>query len=121
MNGEVCLLLKARDAPFRTGDTDAYSSSRANLKKGIRIAKYAHKLQIEEHVDNSDPRRMWQGIKALTDYKHPNFTPSTSGNYFYACFDRDNKETATKAGLPPDDQPHTLYHKCSTLSRHLTL
>ena len=37
---EVCLLLKARDAAFRSGDQEAYSSARSNLRKGISRAKH---------------------------------------------------------------------------------
>ena len=56
MNKEVRLLLKARDTAFRSGDGQAYSSSRAHLKRGIKQAKHCHKLRIEEHFkNNSDP------------------------------------------------------------------
>ena len=98
MNKEVRLLLKARDTAFRSGDAQAYSSSRADLKRGIKQAKHCHKLRIEEHFkNNSDPRRMWQGIQAITDYKPTNTTPQNSDasfpdelNSFYASFDREN-------------------------------
>ena len=70
MNREVRLLLKAGDTAFRSGDAQAYSSSRADLKRGIKKAKHSHKLRIEEHFkNNSNPQRMWQGIQAITDYK----------------------------------------------------
>lgn len=62
MNKEVRLLLKARNTAFRSDDAQAYSKSRANLKRGIKKAKYCYKLKVEEHFSNSDPRRMWQGI-----------------------------------------------------------
>ncbi|KAI4894227.1 hypothetical protein NFI96_006080 [Prochilodus magdalenae] len=71
MNREVRLLLKARDAAFRSGDREAYSSARANLRRGISMAKHCYKQRIEEHFSSSDPRRMWQGIQTLTDYKPP--------------------------------------------------
>ena len=127
MNKEVRLLLKARDTAFRSGDAQAYSSSRADLKRGIKKAKHCHKLRIEEHFkNNSDPRRMWQGIQALTDYKPTNTTPQNSDasfpdelNSFYARFDRDNQEAATKAVLTSDHQPLTLssIDVCAALSR----
>ena len=66
MNTKAHLLLKARDAAFRTGDMEAYSSARANLKKGIWRAKYDYKLRIEDNFNNSDSRRTWKGIQALT-------------------------------------------------------
>ncbi|KAI4876772.1 hypothetical protein NFI96_015363, partial [Prochilodus magdalenae] len=95
MNREVRLLLKARDAAFRSGDREAYSSARANLRKGISMAKHCYKQHIEEHFSSSDPRRMWQGIQTLTDYK-PCSTVLANNcaslpdqlNHFYARFDR---------------------------------
>jgi hypothetical protein len=76
MNREVRLLLKARDIAFSSGDARAYSSSRANLKRGIKAARHCYKLRIEEHFkSNSDTRRMWQGIQAITDYKPANISP----------------------------------------------
>ncbi|XP_026109155.1 deleted in malignant brain tumors 1 protein-like [Carassius auratus] len=60
MNREVRLLLRARDAAFKSGDQEAYSSARANLRKGICQAKLTHKQRIEEHFNSSDPRHMWQ-------------------------------------------------------------
>ena len=74
MNAEVRLPLKARDAAFRSGDAEAYSSARAVLKKGIRKAQHAYKLSVEEHFHNSDPRCMWKGIQTLTGYKPPPLT-----------------------------------------------
>ena len=98
MNREVRALLKGRDIAFRSWDRRAYSSSRANLKRGITEAKHNHKLRIEEHFTNySDPRRMWQGIQAITDYKPAHITPQSSDaslpeelNLFYGRFDKDN-------------------------------
>ncbi|KAK0152895.1 RNA-directed DNA polymerase from mobile element jockey [Merluccius polli] len=116
MNREVRALLKASDIAFRSGDRRAYSSSRANLKRGITEAKHSHKLRIEEHFTNdSDPRRMWQGIQAITDYKPAHITPQSSNaslpeelNLFYGRFDKDNKEVAIKEVLPAGHQPLTL-------------
>lgn len=115
MSREVRLLLKARDAAFRSGDAEGYSSSRANLKRGIRTAKLNHKRRIEEHFhNNSDPRRMWQGIKSLADYQKVNTPPPDNDtlpdelNHFYARFDRDNKTPAIKVAPPPNEQPLSL-------------
>ncbi|KAK0142660.1 RNA-directed DNA polymerase from mobile element jockey [Merluccius polli] len=88
------------------GSSQAYSTSRANLKRGIKKAKHEYKLKVEEHFVNSDPRRMWQGIQAITDYKPSNSSPSVMDmpflqelNNFYARFDKENKDTATKTEL----------------------
>ncbi|XP_060887251.1 uncharacterized protein LOC132958440 [Labrus mixtus] len=115
MNKEVRLLLKARNTAFRSDDAMAYSVSRANLRRGIIKAKHCYKLKVEEHFSNSDPRRMWQGIQAISDYKPSNSTPITTDvsflnelNHFYARFDRDNRETQTTTRPPADNQPPSL-------------
>ncbi|KAK1885296.1 Acyl-CoA synthetase short-chain family member 3 mitochondrial [Dissostichus eleginoides] len=100
---------------FRSGDQETYSSARANLRRGIAQAKYCYKQRIEEHFSSSDPRRMWQGIQTLTNYKSLRNMPPTSSasfpeelNHFYARFDRENKEIPIKFDLPPDEPPLTL-------------
>ena len=112
---------------FSSGDARAYSSSRANLKRGIKAARHCYKLRIEEHFkSNSDTRRMWQGIQAITDYKPANISPPSSDaslpdelNHFYGRFDRENREQVIKAVLPADHQPLTLspFNVCAALSR----
>ncbi len=62
MNKVVWLVLKARDAAFKSGDHEAYSLSRSNPKRGIQSAKYNYKLRIEDRFKNNDPWRMWTGI-----------------------------------------------------------
>ncbi|KAI4874708.1 hypothetical protein NFI96_008077, partial [Prochilodus magdalenae] len=108
MNREVRLLLKARDAAYRSGDQEAYSLARASLRRGISKAKHCYKQRIEEHFNSSDPRRMWQGIRTITDYKPSSTAPHTNGaslsdelNHFYARFDRGNKVIFSKMDLPP--------------------
>ena len=116
MNKEVRLRLKACDTPFRSGDAWAYSSSWANLKKGIQKARHSHKLRIEEHSKNSSvPRRMWQGIQAITSAPSSDAPLPDELNHF----DRNNKEVAIKAVLPADHQPltHSPTDVCVALSR----
>ncbi|KAK3516314.1 hypothetical protein QTP70_009370 [Hemibagrus guttatus] len=96
MNFEVNLLLKARDVAFKSGDAEDYSRARANMKRGIRKAKHAHKLHIEEHFhNNSNPRCMWKGIQTITDHKPAIQTVPTSNaflpdelNHFFARFNK---------------------------------
>ena len=118
MKREVYLLLKARDAAFRSEDQEAQSSARPNLRREISQAKRVLK-------NTSDPQCMWQGIQTVTDIKPPSTVPPTSSasrpdelNYFYARFDQGNKVTL-KADLRPDEQPLTLFTSdvCSTLSK----
>ncbi|KAF7707227.1 hypothetical protein HF521_018445, partial [Silurus meridionalis] len=107
-------------------DAQAYSTSRANPKRGIKEAKQCYKQKIEDHFSDSDPRRMWQGIQAISDYKSSHSTPAATDvlflnelNDFYARFERDNKETATKLKLSADHFPITVSSTdvCNALSR----
>ncbi|KAI3362806.1 hypothetical protein L3Q82_001852 [Scortum barcoo] len=115
MNRDVRLLLKARNTAFRSGDAQAYSTARAELKRGIKKAKHRYKGKVEKHFTNSNPRRMWQGLQIITDYKTTSPSPTSSDvsflnelNNFYARFERGNTATATKAAVTPDHQPLTL-------------
>ncbi|TWW61347.1 hypothetical protein D4764_05G0014370, partial [Takifugu flavidus] len=56
MNKEVRLLLKARNTAFRSGEAQAYSTARTNLRRGIKKAKHTYKRKIEGHFSSSDPR-----------------------------------------------------------------
>lgn len=101
MNREVHLLLKARNAAITSGDAQAYSASRTDLRRGIKRAMRSYKLRIEAHFSTSDPWRMWQGIQTISNYKPTNSVPSFTNisflnelNDFYACFECDTQETA---------------------------
>ncbi|KAI4884740.1 hypothetical protein NFI96_025547 [Prochilodus magdalenae] len=120
---EKMLACKARDAAFRSGDREAYSSARANLRKGISMAKHCYKQRIEEHFSSSDPRRMWQDIQTRTDYKPRSTVLANCAslldelNHFYARFDRENMVVSSKTDPPLHNHPLTL----STLDVHHTL
>ncbi|XDV19455.1 hypothetical protein PO909_024925 [Leuciscus waleckii] len=69
---------------------------------------------------------MWQGIQAISDYKPSHSTPAATDvnflnelNDFYARFERDNRETATKLKSSADHPPITLSSTdvCNALSR----
>ena len=95
---EVRTLLKARDAAYRSGDAPAYSVARAALRRGIKSAKAKHRQRVEQlfHT-HTNPRQVWEGIRAISDYKGTASSPPSSCatlseelNQFYARFDRDN-------------------------------
>lgn len=92
INGEVHLLLKAKDCSLQVWGLEAYSSARATPRRGISQAKYTYRVSksIKENFNSSDPWHMWQGIQAITDCKSPStVAPSSSAclpnkpNYFY--------------------------------------
>ncbi|KAK3543143.1 hypothetical protein QTP70_011677 [Hemibagrus guttatus] len=76
LDRKVRSLLKARNVAYRSGDRLAYSNAQRELKKGITEAKQRYQQRIEGQFVNNNPRSMWRGIKAITDYKSS--TPLTS-------------------------------------------
>ncbi|KAK0135553.1 hypothetical protein N1851_028598 [Merluccius polli] len=70
LTGEVYGLLGARFAAFRAGDEAGLRSARANLNRGIRLAKRRYSSRISNHFTESrDTRSLWKGIQTITDYK----------------------------------------------------
>ncbi|KAI3375424.1 hypothetical protein L3Q82_021910, partial [Scortum barcoo] len=58
LNAEVrSLLLKARDAAFRSGDRLALRAARRQLTAGVKRAKAAYAQRIQGHFTSNDPRR----------------------------------------------------------------
>jgi hypothetical protein len=71
ITGNIRTKLKARAAAFKERDTnpDAYKKSRYALRQTIEQAKRQYRTMIESYYTGSDARRMWQGLKNITDYK----------------------------------------------------
>ncbi|KAK0136664.1 hypothetical protein N1851_027167 [Merluccius polli] len=123
MNREVHLLLKACDTTFRSGDAQAYSLSRANLKRGIRQLSTATRYGLSTSRTTLTPDTCGKASRLSWTTNPP--TPPTqpvmppSPMSFYVCFDRDNQEVAIKVVLPADHQPLTLssIDVCAALSR----
>ncbi|KAK7893484.1 hypothetical protein WMY93_022636 [Mugilogobius chulae] len=105
MTQEVKQLIRARDTAFHSGDQEAYSAARADLRRGINTAKRHYRSRIEARFETTtNPRQVWEGIRAITDYKRRSPPPSADSptlaedlNLFYARFDRDNTDPV----LPP--------------------
>lgn len=65
----TCELTWARDSAFRSGDPEVYSVARADLKRGISIAKLNYRKRIEARFDTStNPRQVWESIGAIMEY-----------------------------------------------------
>ena len=92
MTAKLKSLINARGIVYRSGDTEAYSAARAALRRGISSAKLVYKNRIEAHFHNSsNSRQVWEGIRAITDYKGVSSPPVISSatlaeelNIFYA-------------------------------------
>ncbi|KAI4885796.1 hypothetical protein NFI96_001160, partial [Prochilodus magdalenae] len=115
---EVRSVLKARDAAFKSGNSEELKAARHILKAGIRAAKHKYSSQIGAHFyTNSDPRRMWQGIQVITDYKSKVSTPVTTDvalpaelNNFYAHFETSAQaQSSNTAWSTPWRRSHHSY------------
>jgi len=118
MNREVQSLLKARNSAFRSGDKAQYSAARADLKRGIKAAKENYRRKIEDHLQQNNPRQVWQGLQHLTNYKSRppvavggNAELAEELNRFFARFETTTPHPVT---LPP---PSTTLHTL-TLQEH---
>lgn len=110
-------MVKAQNVAFKSGDMMALWTSRANLNHAIRIAKRAHVQKVQDFFhDPTNTRRMWQGIKVITDYK-PTPPPCDKNNFFNFLNELNNhfgrfevsNTTPTRKSVPrPDEQPLSL-------------
>ena len=85
----------------------SYKKSRYVLQRTIKQAKHPYRTKIESYYTGSDTRRMWQGLKTITDYKGKpsRELPSDTSlpdklNYFYVHLDI---EACMRATTVPDD------------------
>src|SRR4029434_4582419 len=81
---------------YYSGDPDQYRKARYNLLRAIKAAKRAYRTKVESSYHGSDPRRMWSGLRAITDYKGRCCSETSSSvllpdelNAFYTRFERD--------------------------------
>ncbi|GAA6085469.1 uncharacterized protein LOC122764210 isoform X1 [Tachysurus ichikawai] len=92
-----------------------YSTTRSNLKRGIKLTKEDYKKKIEDHLTDKNPRRVWQGIQSITNYKNNNHSTITADaslaeklNHFFARFEV--KQSTTNSA-----------HSSTSGTYHLTL
>src|SRR4029434_1191370 len=95
--------LRARSAAFNSGDHDQYRKTRYDLLRAIKAAKRAYRTKVESSYHGSDPRRMWSGLRAITDYKGRGCSETQSSvllpdelNAFYARFVKDSDPPAVE-------------------------
>ncbi|XP_056439671.1 uncharacterized protein LOC130376804 [Gadus chalcogrammus] len=129
MTPKVKSLLRARNAAYRTGDTNAYFTARSDLKKGISSAKQTFMTRIEAQFNSAScPRQVWEGVRAITDYKGRTSPPVNSSaplaeelNIFYARFDRNNKDPVSPP-LPSDGSTLVLStHEVRLILRNINI
>ncbi len=97
INSDVRSALSARTSAFKSGNSDDRKQASYDLRRSIKAAKRTYKNKVEEHFNNNNPRRMWQGINNITGFKENK--PATVNiaaslpdelNTFYARFEADN-------------------------------
>jgi hypothetical protein len=112
ITGNIRIELKARAATFKERYTnlDAYKKSHYALRRTNKQAKSQYRIKIGSYYTGSGARRMWQGLKTITDNKGKprSELPSETSlpdelNAFYACFEASNTEACTRAPAVLDD------------------
>ncbi|KAM4603300.1 GTPase IMAP family member 8-like [Polymixia lowei] len=96
-----------------SGVLEALRKSRYDLRKATRDAKRAYRDKLESNYHSSDPRHVWRGLCAITDYKGRNSSNAQSAaslpdelNTFYARFEASN--TIPPVRLAEDQDNCTL-------------
>ena len=99
--------MRERSAAFHSNYLVKYKNSRYSLRSAITAAKTLYGNKLDSDFSISDPRRLWKGIQALTDYKatpgtlrDPRASLPEELNAFYARFEA---KTADDVNHPEDD------------------
>ncbi|KAK0155268.1 Retrovirus-related Pol polyprotein from type-1 retrotransposable element R1 [Merluccius polli] len=107
-------LLRARNAAFKAGKEMGLRTARANLSRGIRLAKRQYSRRIADRFNDSrDTRNLWRGMQTITDYNPSPQTCDSSTSLLnqlndFSRFEADNSTPAQKTPPPPGDQVLTL-------------
>ncbi|KAI4893066.1 hypothetical protein NFI96_005396 [Prochilodus magdalenae] len=85
--------------PLFTGNAEDYKRARYDLRRSIRQAKRQYRVKLEGCYTSADSRRMWQGLRHITDYQQRSREVTTSHttlpdqlNEFYARFEALNPD-----------------------------
>ncbi|KAI4889071.1 hypothetical protein NFI96_016104, partial [Prochilodus magdalenae] len=92
-------MLRARSTAFLSGNAEDHQRARYDLRRSIRQAKRQYRVKLEGCHTSADSRRMWQGLRHITDYQQGSreVTPSHTTlpdqlNEFYARFEALNPD-----------------------------
>ncbi|KAI4901159.1 hypothetical protein NFI96_006505 [Prochilodus magdalenae] len=92
-------MLRARSTAFLSGNAEDYKRARYDLRRSIRQAKRQYRVKLEGCYTSADSRRMWQGLRHITDYQQRSREVTTSHttlpdqlNEFYARFEALNPD-----------------------------
>ena len=65
----------AKEEALRSNDPSIIKAAKKDLKKSIALAKKDYKQHLQEHVETSNSRDLWQGINKITNYKSKSACP----------------------------------------------
>ncbi|KAL0161541.1 hypothetical protein M9458_045266 [Cirrhinus mrigala] len=115
INRDVRMALAARNSAFVSANTLDYKYANYQLRKTIKSAKREYRDRVEQQLDN--PRRMWQGLNTIADFRGNISTPQTSVslsedlNVFYARFDTANITRLDRVRIMDDVNAYTVSEK----------
>ena len=113
LNTYIKLKLNAKQDAFKDNDKDKYKKARCASEKAIKTGMAKYRDKFEENLTTNNSKNIWQGLKAITNYKpHPknNTTTDTSLpdtlNDVYRCFDKLNTSPPSSVtGFHCDEPP----------------
>ncbi|KAI5628979.1 hypothetical protein C0J50_2468 [Silurus asotus] len=67
--------LRSRSAAYNTGlatgDMDEYKAASYSVRRAVKDAKRRYGRKLESQFQQGGSRRLWQGLRTITDYKTP--------------------------------------------------
>ncbi|KAK0154888.1 hypothetical protein N1851_002802 [Merluccius polli] len=94
INGDVRAALHTRSVAHKSGSAEDYNNARYALRAAIKQAKKDYSQHTESKLITNNPRHLWQGLQAITDYRgstqqtqHTSSTFPDDFNSFTARFD----------------------------------
>ena len=107
-NQKPWMTYQVRDAAFRSGDRALYRAAQADLIKGIKRAKAAHRLHIESHLSSNNTQEVWRGIKDITNFRGCDASTEVLSvplaeelNSFFARFETPQLQHSSAPAMPP--------------------
>ncbi|RXN37493.1 hypothetical protein ROHU_002010 [Labeo rohita] len=89
----------AYNAGLASGDMVPYKAASYNVRKAVKEAKQHYGRKLESQLQQNNSRSLWQGLRAITDYKAPtsgmmnaDVTLADELNTFYGRFEAAAKD-----------------------------
>ena len=69
ISGDVRAALHTRTVAHKSGSVEDYNNARYALRAVIKQAKRDYSQRMESKLITNNPRHLWQGLQAITDYR----------------------------------------------------